>query len=56
MIAAVSGLTPRRQRELADGLELLVRALGADERAAPMFFADEPAPPARRAKRGNKRA
>jgi MarR family transcriptional regulator, lower aerobic nicotinate degradation pathway regulator len=59
LIAALSAMTAREQRALADNLEALVRALGVDERAAPMLFADEPpAPPRRRPpkKRGNKRA
>jgi MarR family transcriptional regulator, lower aerobic nicotinate degradation pathway regulator len=56
VIAAVEGLTPKEQREVAHGLELLVRALGLEERAAPMLFADEPAarPPSK--KRGTNRA
>jgi hypothetical protein len=59
VIAAVAALTPKQQRALADGLETLTRALGIDERAAPMLFADEPRSPPRRPsqrKRGNKRA
>jgi MarR family transcriptional regulator, lower aerobic nicotinate degradation pathway regulator len=57
VIAAVAAMSPRGQRAVADGLEQLVRALGIDERAAPMLFDDEP--PRRRPrarKRGNKRA
>jgi MarR family transcriptional regulator, lower aerobic nicotinate degradation pathway regulator len=59
VIAAVAALTPKQQRALADGLETLTRALGIDERAAPMLFADEPQARPRRprtGKRGNKRA
>ena len=59
VIAAVAALTPKQQRALADGLEALMRALGVDERAAPMLFADEPSTRPRRrrrSKRGNKRA
>lgn len=58
VIAAVEALTPQQQRTLAEGLDRLVRALGIDERAAPMLFDDEaPRRPRQRArKRGNKRA
>jgi len=59
VIAAVATLTPKQQRALADGLETLTRALGIEERAAQMLFADEPQSRARRprkGKRGNKRA
>jgi DNA-binding MarR family transcriptional regulator len=58
VIAAVEALTPQQQRALAEGLDRLVRALGIDERAAPMLFDDEPArrPRQRARKRGNKRA
>ena len=55
LIAALSSLAAAEQRRLADSLELLVRALGLDERDAPMLFTDE-APPRRQAKRANKRA
>jgi DNA-binding MarR family transcriptional regulator len=71
VIAAVETLPARTQTALAASLEALVRALGVHDRAAPMFFVDEP--PARRRtaarrtaareparakapKRGNKRA
>ena len=57
LIAALAALPAAERSRLADGLERLVRALGLDERAAPMLFTDEPTPrPRRRAKRGNKRA
>jgi DNA-binding MarR family transcriptional regulator len=72
VIAAVDALPPRAQQALATSLEALTRALGIDERAAPMFFADDepaarrrpgetrrPSPAAasaRRSKRGNKPA
>lgn len=48
VIAAVAALSARTQSQLAASLEALVRALGLDERAAPMFFADEPTPRGRR--------
>ena len=54
VIAAVASLPLRQQRELALALEHLVHALGLDDRAAPMLFADEPPPRRRTArKRGN---
>lgn len=64
LLAAFESLPAAAQRRLADGLDLLVRALGLDERAVTMLFADEPAPraprprsrPRRPAKRANKRA
>jgi MarR family transcriptional regulator, lower aerobic nicotinate degradation pathway regulator len=57
LIAALAALPVAEQRRLADALEELVRALGLEERAAPMLFTDEPTPrPRRRAKRANKRA
>jgi hypothetical protein len=58
VIAAVEALPPQQQRALAEGLDRLVRALGIDERAAPMLFDDEaPRRPRQRPrKRGNKRA
>ncbi|HEX6838274.1 MAG TPA: MarR family winged helix-turn-helix transcriptional regulator [Polyangia bacterium] len=58
VIAAVAKLTDKQQRELADHLERLVRALGVDERAAPMLLFDEPtaqARPRRTRKRANTR-
>ncbi len=55
VIAAVASLSDKQQRDLADMLERMVRALGLDERAAPMLFVDEPARRPRRTKRGNTR-
>ena len=56
IIAAVSAMKPAEQRALAEALEAFMHALGVDERAAPMLFADEPSPRRRARKRGNKRA
>jgi MarR family transcriptional regulator, lower aerobic nicotinate degradation pathway regulator len=56
VIAAVAALPDKQQRELAAALEELVHTLGLDARAAPMLFADEPAPRRRaQRKRGNTR-
>jgi DNA-binding MarR family transcriptional regulator len=62
IIAAIASLPPTKRRALAGALELLVAALGVDERDAPMLFAEDLASrrvtPRRRAtrKRANKRA
>jgi DNA-binding MarR family transcriptional regulator len=54
VIDAVEALSEKQQRDLALALEALVHGLGLDARAAPMLFADEPAPRRRRQKkRGN---
>jgi DNA-binding MarR family transcriptional regulator len=50
VIEAIESLSARQQRALADGLELLVAALGLDA-LAPMLFDEEP----RRTTRGKKR-
>ena len=43
IIAAVAALPPAEQEALADALEAIVGAAGADGRAAPMLFTDEAA-------------
>ena len=56
LLAALAALGPRQQRELADHLDRLIAAIGLGDRAAPMFFADEPTPAPRRRRRTTTRA